>query len=521
MGEPDPDAVDYYSRIGVGPDADHETVERERKRADRRFSPMSSSPEADERHHMRINAASSVLEDPDSRECYDTFYETFGRIEGTAVYETLAEPATRAVVDEPRLLAHLCGFVEVLGPVDGARRFQKYYDGIEGSLPEAFDELDLPDGYSLEDVGFGVAAWSFRTAGEPCSFGTWLSGGRDLWRAAIQDPEDAPELVAELTGSHEQATAGAPTTRLEEGGDDSSDDLPREYVREEVTTGWGQWPSIGIAIPSRRVGRTLSYLVLTTLWATGSTAVAAGSGLLGLVAGIVVFVPLLALGLVVRSSFPGIDAAVQSSVGVPLADPAAPLAGVSLVHYLTVAATVVVAMWLAGWTTVRLHERRSRGFPRGDAWLVFGFLLAGLAAALFAGVGAGALPRPVSMAATGLITAVTFQAAMDVRAPQELGQLCRSVSTMAFGLAGIVAALVATDRLLVGVAPDLAATTYASLVPPLPLVDLPLSSMATAEPVVVGFGALALVPLALTTLYSVAYAAESLAIRYRSGVQGT
>lgn len=510
MGEPDPEAVDYYSRIGVSPDADMETIERRRKQADRRFSPMSSSPHGDEKRHMQINAASSVLEDPAERERYDTFYDAFGRIEGTAVYETLDEYVADAVREDDRLLAHLRGFVQVAGPVDGARTFEEYYQQLDPPVPEAFEGLELPDGYAVDDPGFGVAAWSYRVADEPCAFDLWLTAGHDLWRAALDAPGEVPRIVADLQQDRggASATGEAPTTRLEDR--DTSPDIPSEYVPDDERG--RRWPNVEMGRRTRRLVRTLSYLGRTGMWATGSTAVAAASGVASWLAAVVVFVPLLALGLVVRSSLPGVDTAVQSAVGVPLADPEAPLASVSLAHYLSVAVLVAVAAIMTGRVFAAFHRKRDSRLPR-DAWLVFGVALAALTTTLFVGLRGRALPRPVAVVATALVTAFTFQSAMDVGAPRPLSRLCRSTSILAFGLAGAVAALVVAEVVASAAAPG-AASAYAEILTGIGL-GSPLFTLGNAEAAAVGFAGLALVPLVLTALYSLAYAVESIALRRR------
>lgn len=529
MGEPDPDAVDYYSRIGASPDADHETIERRRKQADRRFSPMSSSPQADEKRHMQINAASNVLEDPAERERYDLCYSRFGRINGTAVYETLSESVLDAVLDDETLAAHLDGFVQILGPVAGARAFEAYHRELDPPLPEDIEAADLPNGYAVEDAGFGIAAWSFQEAGSPCAFSLWLTGGRDLWRSALQDPDDVSAMVEDLRDrqadqpvtipSTEDEAEETPTTRI--GGHPSSaaspEDLPSRYQRGEDTDSGFERPDIGgwLSAPARRLRRTAAYVAETTLWGIGSVGAVSLTGAASVLVAAVVFVPLLAVALVAQSALPSLDSAAQSALGVPLASADAPLVTASLPHYATLAVLAAVAGGLTVRGVVpRVHARKRRGLPR-DAWLVFLLALSALAGALFVGIRQEALPRPLAVSVTGLLTAAIFQAALDVGAPRVLSALCRSVAAIAFGLASAVAGVVVAGVALDALAPDIG-MTYTEIVTGLPLVDASLLSIENAELVVAAFGALAFVPLALTTLYSLTYAVESVALRIRS-----
>jgi hypothetical protein len=538
MGEPDPDAVDYYSRLGVDPTADSETIERRRKQADRRFSPMSTSPEAGEKRHMRINAASTVLEDPPERDRYDACFDRFGRVTGTAVYETLSTDVLEATVDDEVLGNHLEGFVEILGPVAGTRAYEAYYDELDPPIAEGEDVPALPNGYSVADPGFGVAAWSYHEAGEPCALSTWLTGGGDLWRTALESPRDVDDLVADLSEHDPAATperpvgdgarsspsasasdGGTPTTRIDGHPSSGTGELPREYTPTSEREGRSLSLSLSVGSPVDRIGRSLSYVGSTTAWGLASTAVAAAFGVTGPVAAVVVFVPLLALALLALSAGGGLNASVQAALGVPLASSEAPFRTPSLVHYLSLVVLAVVPAAL----TIRfavpwVDARKRRGLPR-DSWLVFLFALTALSTALFVGVGQGRLPRPVALVATALCSVATFQAARDVGAPRLLSLLCRSVAAVAVGLLSTVAALALAGVTLDAVAPGLA-TAYVDALAALPLVESPLVSARTAELGVVAFGALSFVPLALTTLYSLSYAVESAVLRLRSRAYG-
>ena len=99
--------------------------------------------------------------------------------------------------------------------------------------------------------------------------------------------------------------------------------------------------------------------------------------------------------------------------------------------------------------------------------------------------------------------------------PRVLSLLCRNVAAGAFGLLSAVSALLLTGSLLEAVAPGVAAA-YVDLLTRLPLVASPLVGLDNVELAVVAFGALAFVPIALTTVYSLSYAVESVVLRIRS-----
>lgn len=539
MGESDPDAVDYYSRLGTSRNADIESIERQRKQADRRFSPMSTSPEGDEKRHMRINEASSVLEDPTERERYDACYDTFGRINGTAVYETLSTEVLDETFDDGTLRNHLEGFVEILGPVEGTRTFESYYYELNHPLSESIETDVLPNGYSIEDGGFGIAVWSRHEADQACELARWLTGGRNLWRTALKEPGAIDDLVADLPerqqvaepaptsaddqelfasegGAPGNATSDqAPTTHIDGHPSSGAPDLPNEYTpadqREESVTSF----DIAVGTPFQRLKQSLSYVRVTGAWGVGGTAAAAATGLLGPVVGGVVFLPLLAAVLLVISSAGGVNASVEAALGVPLASSDAPFTTSSVVHYLSLLAVMagpaaVTVKLVVPW----VHDRKELGLPR-DSWLVFVIALVTLSLALFVGIGQRALPRSLGVGLTALVAVGTFQAAQDVSAPPLLSLLCRKVAAGAFGLVSAVAALVITDSVLDTTVPTVAAT-YRGLLTGLPLVEMPLTGIDNVELLVVGFGALAFVPLALTTLYSISYAVESIVLQLRS-----
>lgn len=532
-GDPQPDAVDYYSRIGVSPDADAETIEHRRKQADRRFSPMSSSPEGDEKRHMRINAASSVLEDPDERARYDHCYEAFGPNRGTAVYETLSTDVLDAVLEESMLADHLRGFVEIVGPVAGSRAFEAYYHEMNPTEPDAERAADLPDGYAVEDAGFGVAAWSFREAGQPCDRDRWLRGGRDLWRTALADEDSVDALVDDLETQAEQRPETV-TTALETATDDatpttrvhghpssgtSTGDLPSEYASSDEREASGPGVTVHFRSPIERVRRSLSYVLRTGVWGIGSVGATVLSGAGGLLAVATAFVPLLAIALLVQSALPGVAAAVESALGVPLASSDAPLTTVTAVHGVALVLLVIVPPALtARFVVPRIGERKTRGLPH-DAWLVFVGALVALVAALVVGIGDRALPRPVALGAVGLLTAFTYQASLDVGGLRWLARLCTAVATLGFSATSSVAAVAVADTLLRSVDPALAAASTGLLTGHGP-VSTPLVGPANAESVAVALGTLAAIPLALTTLYSIAYKVESLTFRLRSWARG-
>ncbi|MFB6188960.1 MAG: DnaJ domain-containing protein, partial [Halapricum sp.] len=221
--DPNPDAVDYYARIGVSSDADAETIQRRRKQADRRFSPMGTSPDADEKRHMQINRASTVLEDADERARYDDLYDALGPVNGTIAYETLSGGVLDEVREDETLCDHLRGFVEILGPKAGSREFEHYYDELSTPLPEDIGDADLPNGYAVADVGFGIAAWSWHRSDQPCGFSLWLTGGRQLWRTALLEPDTIDDQLETLRTN---GPATVPTTDDDATADATDDDAP-------------------------------------------------------------------------------------------------------------------------------------------------------------------------------------------------------------------------------------------------------------------------------------------------------
>ena len=523
--EPDPDAVDYYSRIGASPDADAETIQRRRKQADRRFSPMGASPDADEKRHMQINEASAVLEDEDERARYDDCYDALGPINGTLVYETLSSGVIDDVRDEETLLDHLRGFVEVLGPKTGAREFQRYHSRLSTPLPEDIGDTDLPNGYAVGDVGFGVAAWSWYESEQPSDFALWLTGGRQLWRTALLEPDAIDDQLdalrtsgpASVPGEDTQSTdEGTPATQISLGHPSSGGPVTPTDSRADsrATDSDERGPVTAVAsvlsTPAERLANVLTYVGATSAWTGGSLLGTAGGGLVGAALVGILFVPLLAAALLFESSAGSI-----AINGVPLVDLDAPLATVGVVHYLAVGLLVCVPAGVtARYVVPAVRQRKETALPR-DAWLVFGLILPALAGALFVGVGQSALPQRPGIALTAVLTAFTFQAAMDVGAPRSLSLLCRSVATIAFGLISSVVALAGVGVALSAIRPAVF-EAYAGVLTSAPLVGRPIVSTANAELLVVAAGALAFVPLALTTLYSLAYAVESAALRLRS-----
>ncbi|MEF8883293.1 MAG: DnaJ domain-containing protein [Halapricum sp.] len=530
MLEPDPDAIDYYARIGVRPDADAETIERRRKQADRRFSPMGTSPDADEKRHMQINEASTVLEDPDRRSRYDDLYEALGPINGTFAYETLPADLIDEVRADGTLCDHLRGFVEILGPKAGSREFQRYYDDLATPLPEEIGDHNFPNGYAVEDAGFGIAAWSWHRSEQPCPLSLWLTGGRDLWRTALLEPD---AVDAQLETLRDAGPARVPAPGVSAGASGASDDAetpttqinlghPSSAVtsrpigrttgeeRDELTASMAD-TATRLTTPLDRLWDALSYIGATGV-ATGRTvAGTVGGGVAGALAVAVLFVPLLAGTLVIQSS----TAADLGAGGVPLVGLEAPLATESILHYLTIGLLVTLPAWATGRRIVPwLHERKETPLPR-DAWFVFLLLLVALAGSLFVGIGRSALPQWSGLTVTALLTVVTFQASMDIGAPRPLSLLCRSVATIAFGLASSVVSLSAVGFGLSVIQPAVF-DTYVAAVASAPAVESGLFGPENAELLVVAAGALAFVPLALTTLYSLAYALESVALRIRS-----
>lgn len=520
--DPDPDAVDYYARIGASREADAETIQRRRKQADRRFSPMGASPDADEKRHMQINRASTVLEDPEERARYDDCYDALGPINGTLAYETLSTGVVDDVRNSETLLDHLRGFVEVLGPKAGSREFERYHDQLSTPIPEDIGDTDLPNGYAVDDVGFGVAAWSWHESEQPSEFSLWLTGGRQLWRTALLEPgsiddqldslrNNGPASVPEQEDTVEDDDT--PATQISLGHPSSAGSVTTGYpTPESETDESGRLTAVTAALstPAERLASVLTYVGSTGLWTGGSLLGTAGSGVAGSLLVGVLFVPLLAAALLLESSTGGLAVG-----GVPLVAVDAPLSTVGVVHYLAAGLLVCVPAGLtARYVVPAIRQRKGTALPR-DAWLVFGLILPALAGALFVGVGQSALSQRPGIALTAVLTLFTFQAAMDVGAPRLLSLLCRSVATIAFGLASSAAALAGVGIVLATFRPAVF-DAYADVLASAPLVQHPLESTANAELLVVAAGALAFVPLALTTLYSLAYAIESAALRIRS-----
>ncbi|MCU4718576.1 J domain-containing protein [Halapricum hydrolyticum] len=525
MPEPDPDAIDYYARIGVDPEADLETIERHRKQADRRFSPMGTSPDADEKRHMRINEASNVLEDPDRRQRYDDLYESLGPINGTLAFETLSTDTTDAVRTDETLNEHLRGFIEVLGPETGAREFKRYHGRLTTPLPDDIEGADVPNGYGVDDTGFGVAAWSWHQADQLCPFSLWLTGGPQLWRTALLDSDAVDGLLAEL---RESGPAAVPDSETAATGSDEADETPTtqlslghpssaaidRFETDESVPSVTETAS-RLSAPVDRLRNVVSYVLATGGWAAVTTAGSAGGGLVGSAVAAVALVPLLAIALVVQSTAPDVSVA-----GVPMVDIDRPFVTVSLVHYLVVGLAGTASAWVAGRGFVpRIRERKDATLPR-DAWLVFGPALPLLAGALFVGIGQSAFSRRPGLVLTAALAAFAFQAAMDVGAPRLLSLLCRGVSTLAFALASAVTSLAVIGLGLSATYPGVF-EAYAAVLATLPAVESTVFGAANTELLVVSLGALAFVPLTLTSLYSLAYALESVALRVRSRAFGS
>lgn len=70
MTDPNPDADDYYERLGVAPDASMEELERAASIAKARHDP-GPLDSGDEEQWYRIKEAIETLTDPDAREAYD------------------------------------------------------------------------------------------------------------------------------------------------------------------------------------------------------------------------------------------------------------------------------------------------------------------------------------------------------------------------------------------------------------------------------------------------------------------
>lgn len=519
--DPDPDAVDYYARIGASPEADAETIRRRRKQADRRFSPMGASPDADEKRHMQINRASTVLEDADERARYDDLYEALGPINGTLAYETLSTGVVDDVRDSETLLDHLRGFVEVLGPKAGSREFERYHDQLSTPIPADIGDTDLPNGYAVDDVGFGIAAWSWHESDQPSEFALWLTGGRQLWRTALLEPESIDDQLdslrhngpASVPDREEDEDDETPATQINLGHPSSAGSVTTGYPsHDSESDAGGRLTAVTAALstPAERLASVLTYVGSTGLWTGGSLLGTAGSGVVGSLLVGVLFVPLLAAALLIESSTGGLAVS-----GIPLVEVDAPLSTVGIVHYLTAGLLICVPAGVtARYVVPAVRERKETALPR-DAWLVFGLILPALAGALFVGVGQSALPQRPGIALTAVLTLFTFQAALDVGAPRVLSLLCRSVATIAFGLVSSVAALAGVGVALSTLRPA-AFSASVDVLESAPLVRQPLESTANAELLVVAAGALAFVPLALTTLYSLAYAIESAALRLRS-----
>ena len=224
---------------------------------------------------------------------------------------------------------------------------------------------------------------------------------------------------------------------------------------------------------------------------------------------------LLALALVAQSTVPDLSVA-----GLPLADIDRPLGTLGLIHYVIVGLAASTSAWFVERQVVpRVGKRKDATLPR-DAWLVFGPTLVALAGALFAGIGQGPLPQWPRLVVTAGLVAFAFQAAMDVNAPRPLALLCRSVSLFSVGVASAVAALGVIGLGLSTTHPA-AFEAYTAVFATVPMVASPVFGPQNVELVVVSLGILALVPLSVTSLYSLAYALESVVLRVRSYASGS
>jgi curved DNA-binding protein CbpA len=91
--DPDPDAPDYYGRVGIDRDASQGEVDGAITRAKGHYHPDQSSLDEARasRCFDRVRDAETVLTDPDSRAAYDTFLDRFGPEAGHAEYQEWEE----------------------------------------------------------------------------------------------------------------------------------------------------------------------------------------------------------------------------------------------------------------------------------------------------------------------------------------------------------------------------------------------------------------------------------------------
>lgn len=87
FSSPNVEALDYYERLGAPPDADADDIANHTKKYVAKFKPeLSDHDNADERWN-RFNDARQTLNEPDTKEEYDTFRERFGTQDGAEAYE--------------------------------------------------------------------------------------------------------------------------------------------------------------------------------------------------------------------------------------------------------------------------------------------------------------------------------------------------------------------------------------------------------------------------------------------------
>ncbi len=84
--EPEPEAVNYYDRLGVSMTASQKTIDDAGKHAMSAYHPDRHQADVREKWD-RIRSAQTVLGDESDRAAYDTFIDRYGKETGTEAFE--------------------------------------------------------------------------------------------------------------------------------------------------------------------------------------------------------------------------------------------------------------------------------------------------------------------------------------------------------------------------------------------------------------------------------------------------
>ena len=84
--DPDPEAANYYDRLGVSMTASQDTIEDAGKHAKSAYHPHRHQGDVREEWD-RVRSAGTVLRDEADRAAYDTFLDRYGKETGTEAFE--------------------------------------------------------------------------------------------------------------------------------------------------------------------------------------------------------------------------------------------------------------------------------------------------------------------------------------------------------------------------------------------------------------------------------------------------